>query len=307
MHIHGPEETARLLPYPALADACAAMLLARAAGRAQAPQRLHLSLANGGTLLVMPASDERLAMTKLVTVHPANPDRSLPTIQGEVVVMDAATGERLGILDGPTLTARRTASVSLLAARLLAGGRARRGPLLLVGAGIQARGHLEAFHHGLGTEKVMICSRTRASAERLAAHARTLGMKAEVLDSPGAGLDCSDMKRAGMVVTATTSVEPVLPESVPEGVFIAAIGAFRPHMAELPAALLRAARVVIDTEGALTEAGELVQGGLGRDDVELLEDLLDAQPETDTTVVFKGTGHALFDLAAARLAFAPGQ
>ena len=59
-------------------------------------------------------------MTKLVTVHPENARSGLPTIQGEVVVMEAGTGMRLGILDGSVVTARRTAALSLLAARELA-------------------------------------------------------------------------------------------------------------------------------------------------------------------------------------------
>lgn len=68
----------------------------------------------------MPAMDEDLTITKLVTVHRSNAERDLPTIQGEVVVIRTETGGRLGILDGATVTARRTAALSLLAAKELA-------------------------------------------------------------------------------------------------------------------------------------------------------------------------------------------
>lgn len=300
MRTHTPTQTAALLPYAPLAEACANILRAKKAEAATAPERLHLSLPNGGVLLVMPASDRQLAITKLVTVHAENPALGLPTIQGEIVVMDAATGERLGILDGPALTARRTAAVSLLAAQLLAGEEAKRGPLLMIGAGAQARGHIEAFREGLGVSEVLICSRTRASAEHLAEHAEILGMRARILKRAE-----DEISGAGMVVTATTSVEPVLPEKVPAGLFIAAIGAYRPHMAEVPEPLMRSARVVADTAGALTEGGDIVRAGLGAAEVELLENLLDApktQERETRPVVFKGTGHALFDLAAAKLA-----
>ncbi|MBA2512025.1 MAG: delta(1)-pyrroline-2-carboxylate reductase family protein, partial [Rubrobacteraceae bacterium] len=118
--IFGAEETASRLPYAALADAIREVVLARSSGGVQAPPRLALPLPEGGVLLVMPASDAEIAITKLVTVHPGNAGRGLPTIQGEVVVMEAATGERLGLLDGATVTARRTAALSLLAARELA-------------------------------------------------------------------------------------------------------------------------------------------------------------------------------------------
>ena len=201
----------------------------------------------------MPASDGEIAITKLVTVHPENAGRGLPTIQGEVVVMEAATGTRLGLLDGATVTARRTAALSLLAAKELAPH--PEGPLLIVGAGTQARAHLEAFHEGLGVSRVFLVSRTRERATTLAERAATLGMEARVVDSPEQALD-----KAKLVVTATTSREPVLPEKVSADVFIAAVGAFEPEAAELPAGLVSGSSIVVDTlEGARQEAGDLIQ------------------------------------------------
>ena len=64
------EETAALLPYPALADSIRDVALARPSGTVQAPPRLALPLPDRAVLLVMPASDRDLAITKLVTVHP---------------------------------------------------------------------------------------------------------------------------------------------------------------------------------------------------------------------------------------------
>ena len=86
----------------------------------QVPQRLVQPLPGGGSLFVMPALDGRIAITKLITFTPANAGTRRPAIQGDVVVFDVATGERMLILDGPTVTARRTAAVSLLAAQCLA-------------------------------------------------------------------------------------------------------------------------------------------------------------------------------------------
>ncbi|MFX8063453.1 hypothetical protein ABTK67_19015, partial [Acinetobacter baumannii] len=83
------------------------------------PARLVMPVPGPGSLLLMPASNADIAITKMITVHPHNPARSLPAIHGEVVVMDAQTGVRRLLLDGPTVTAHRTAAVSLLAARLL--------------------------------------------------------------------------------------------------------------------------------------------------------------------------------------------
>ena len=171
--------TEALLPYPALADVLREMLVSKRSGAANAPSRLAVPLGGGASLLVMPAADADVAVTKLVTVHPGNAARGLPTIRGEVVVMRTETGERLGILDGAAVTARRTAALSLLAARALAPR--PDGALCILGAGTQARSHLEAFHEGLGTQKMFVSSRGEEKARALADHARELGMEASVV------------------------------------------------------------------------------------------------------------------------------
>jgi ornithine cyclodeaminase len=301
VEILGAEETASRLPYPELADAIREVALARSSGTVRAPPRLALPLAEGGILLVMPASDAEISITKLVTVHPQNAGRGLPTIQGEVVVMEAATGSRLGLLDGAVVTARRTAALSMLAARELAPR--PDGPLLVVGAGTQGRSHLEAFREGLGVSKVFVCSRTTESAAALAEHAAGLGMDARVVARPEDALG-----EAPLLVTATTSREPVLPEGVREDAFVAAVGSFEPEAAELPPALISRATVVVDTtEGAREEAGDLLQaesaGAFRWKGTAALEDALRWPERPGGMVVFESVGHALWDLAAARTAF----
>lgn len=113
----------------------------------------------------MPASDSQLAITKRITWVVNSPSRGLPAIQGEVMVFDALDGRWLHLLDGPTVTAHRTAAVSLLAAQHLAPDPQSR--LLLVGAGVQARAHLHAFVQVLGVKEVWVASRTRASVEKV--------------------------------------------------------------------------------------------------------------------------------------------
>ncbi|HEV2091800.1 MAG TPA: delta(1)-pyrroline-2-carboxylate reductase family protein [Rubrobacter sp.] len=301
--IFDAEETAARLPYPDLADSIREVALARSSGVVQAPPRLVLPLPPkpGAVLLVMPASDHDIAITKLVTVHPENAGRGLPTIQGEVVVMEASTGRRLGILDGATVTARRTAALSLLAARELAPR--PEGPLLVVGAGAQGRSHLEAFREGLGVSRVFVSARTPESAEALAAHAERLGMEAAVVAAPEEAL-----AEAGLVVTATTSREPVLPDAVAEGTFVAAVGSFEPEAAELPPGLVSDSTVVVDTmEGAEEEAGDLIRaektGAFRWSDATELEEVLRGRERPSGTVIFKSVGHSLWDLAAARTAF----
>lgn len=291
------EATAQALPYGPLIDALHAMLLRKQAGRTRSPERLAVPL-NGGTLLAMPACDDEYASTKLVTVHPGNPARGLPTLLGEVLLMRADTGERLLMLDGPTLTGRRTAALSVLATRLLAPK--ARGPLLIVGAGAQGRVHLEAYAQAMGVREVFVASRTQAAAESLAAHGRRLGLDARAVPSAD-----ETLPDAGIIVTATTSSAPVFADRVAEESFVAAVGAYRPDMCELPPTLvLRAAVHVDDLAGARHEAGDLLQAGIDWERVTPLEDVAAgaARAPSHGPIVFKSVGQALWDLAAARLA-----
>lgn len=303
MQVFSPEQTAALLPYPQLAAAIGTYLALRRDGEVTVPERIAVPLNEGGVLLTMPATDTRITMTKLVTVHPNNSVHNLPTIQGEVVVMSATTGERYGILDGATVTGRRTAALSLLGANMLAPN--NHGPLLVVGAGTQARSHVEAFIAGQGVTEVLCCSRTPRNAENLAAFAESLGAVASVVETPEEARD-----RATLIATTTTATNPVINWELDDGVFLAAVGAFTPAMTELSPATLGAANlVVVDTlESIQAEAGDFLNaveaGALAWSNVHELDQYL--TPATHAgAVIFKSVGHALFDLAAAHAAFPP--
>lgn len=67
------------------------------------------------------------------------------------------------------------------------------------------------------------------------------------------------VESATLIVTATTSTEPVLPEDMCEDAFVATVASFTPVAAEIPAALAARSTVVVDTvEGAEEEAGDLL-------------------------------------------------
>jgi 1-piperideine-2-carboxylate/1-pyrroline-2-carboxylate reductase [NAD(P)H] len=300
-HLLDASQTAARLPFTALAMQIREVL---ADTRVTVPERLVQPLAGGGSLFVMPATDGRIAITKLITFTPANAGTQRPAIQGDVVVFDVATGERRIIMDGPTVTARRTAAVSLLAAQLLAPNPS--GPLLIVGAGAQGRAHLEAFAHGLAVKEVVIASRTAASAQDLAAYARTLGLRASVAADPNAALaDCP------LVVTCTPASGVVLSALPRDDAFIAAVGAFTPEMVELSPGLCRhcAAQgtIVLDTADALHEAGDLLQAGLDLRTFPALDEIVTGEVEAGGgPVLFKSCGWAGWDLAAARTALPEG-
>ncbi len=294
-----PARTAARLPWALLVEEIIRLLND---GSVQVPPRLVLALPGGSSLFVMPALDAHTAITKLITFTPTNAGRGLATIQGDVVVFDVATGQRQLVLDGPTVTARRTAAVSLLAAQRLAPR--PQGPLLIVGAGVQGLAHLEAFAEGLEIREVFIASRGAAGALALAQHAQALGLKARVVPDPDAALaDCP------ITVTCTPAHGVALGALPRRDAFIAAVGAFTPQMVELSLQLCRHVvshgTVVVDTPDAVHEAGDLLQAGLDVASFASLADVIRNQvlPATGP-VLFKSCGWAGWDLAAARTALA---
>lgn len=296
--------TAAALPHPALADAIEALLRD---DTVTVPPRLIQPLPAGGSLFVMPATDAAVAITKLITFVADNPAHGRPAIQGDIVVFDARDGRRRLLLDGPTVTARRTAAVSLVAARRLA--RHPEGPLLIIGAGVQGRSHLEAFATGLGVRSVRIASRSRASADALVRHAQALGLDAQRVDDADAALaDCP------LVVSCTSAQAVALRARPRPDAFVAAVGAFTPRMVEWAPDVCRhlaaTGTLVVDTRDADHEAGDLLQAGL---DVTALPTLADVVRDTpacrrarrdDGPVFFKSCGWAGWDLAAARCVLA---
>jgi len=307
-----PAQTATALPYARLASEIEALLKDSSV---QVPPRIVQSLHGGGSLFVMPAADSRVAITKLISFIPSNPARGLPTIQGNIVVFDVLTGQRLCLLDGPTVTARRTAAVSLLAAQKMAPNRSdsNPGPLLIVGAGVQGRAHLQAFQAGLGVQEVGIASRSPASVQALVQHAQSLGMRACGVEQPNAAL--ADFS---LVVSATPAQAVVLTSHPRADAFVAAVGAFNPRMVEWSGEvcqhLARTGTLVVDTRDADHEAGDLLQAGVAVSALPTLADVvlqteLWTQRSTDARhsagpVFFKSCGWAGWDLAAARCVLA---
>ncbi|RAG13540.1 delta(1)-pyrroline-2-carboxylate reductase family protein, partial [Burkholderia multivorans] len=135
-------DTAALLDYPALLATLTRTVADYAAGEIVSPERLVVPLQAGGVMLSMPSSAHDLAIHKLVNVCPGNAARGLPTILGQVIACDATTGEMRFVLDGPTVTGRRTAAVTALGVQALHGTPRE---ILLIGTGKQAANHAEAF------------------------------------------------------------------------------------------------------------------------------------------------------------------
>jgi 1-piperideine-2-carboxylate/1-pyrroline-2-carboxylate reductase [NAD(P)H] len=301
MQILNARQTAHALPYARLVPAIAHAAQQLAHGDINAPERQVIALDSGGVLLCMPAIGTDIGVTKLITVHGNNAQYGLPAIQGEVIVFDSASGRRLALLDGPTVTARRTAAVTLLGIQHLAP--VRPASALLIGTGVQAAAHAHALIDFFGIRDLRIASRNAAHAQAFCAALAT--QHPHVVATPVVAADLpAQCQNVDVVIALTTSQSPVIPAQLPPRTLAIGVGAFKPEMAEFPAQLLHARPIVVDhMAGAQHEAGDLIRANIDWGTVrDLARVLTHGMGGTDVTPVLKTVGHAAWDLAAARVA-----
>ncbi|WP_031409541.1 bifunctional Delta(1)-pyrroline-2-carboxylate/Delta(1)-piperideine-2-carboxylate reductase [Thiomonas sp. FB-Cd] len=286
--------TAQLLDFSGLMDAVEQAARELEAGTICSPPRLAVPLSDSGVMLSMPATARDIGVHKLSNVQPANARVALPVIQGIVTVCDAPTGRLLCVLDGPALTGRRTAAVSLVAIRRLLGHAPCE--VLLYGTGAQARFHLQALSEVYPRARVWVCGRDPARTVAFCEAAHDL--RADVSPCPACIPDGVDA-----VITLTTSEQPVYNEPARVGRVIVGVGAFRPEMAEIGAATLGGSEAFADDPaGALHEAGDFLRAAVDWSAVMSLGRMLDEPVRNDRPAVFKSVGTAAWDLAAARVA-----
>jgi 1-piperideine-2-carboxylate/1-pyrroline-2-carboxylate reductase [NAD(P)H] len=301
MHILDRDQTAHALPYSKLVPALAQAARELASGTIIAPERQVVPIDAASVLLSMPAIGADISVTKLITVHANNARHKLPAIQGEVVVFDTATGRRLALLDGPTVTARRTAAMTLLGIETLA--RKKPASVLIIGTGTQAVAHADALVEHFGVARFRIAGRTRAGAE---AFASALMQRHPQLDVQPLAAEAlrQDVPESDVIIALTTSAVPVIPANIPPDTLAIGVGAFKPNMAEFPPELLHVRQIIVDDlDGAKHEAGDLIQANVDWTGVAALADILTGKvPRSALTPVFKTVGQAAWDLAAARVA-----
>ena len=281
---------------------------------AEVPVRHHHTIENptgqaegaDATLLLMPAWERgRHIGVKMVTVFPSNAERSLPAVMGVYLLVDGKTGAPQALIDGPSLTLKRTAAASALASGYLSRPDSER--LLMVGTGALAP-HLIMAHASvrpIGT--VLIWGRNPERAAALAKRLRHQGLRVAHTEELEAAV-----KGADIISCATLSPDPLVQGAwLQPGQHLDLVGGFTPAMRETDDNAIGRARIFVDTrDGACKEAGDIVQpleSGL-IDASDIAGDLFDlARGEragrrfyTQITL-FKSVGTALEDLAAAQL------
>ena len=310
MLVLGYDEVTQALPMADCIEAMADALAAHARGEVFQPLRsVAMPPGAGGFFGLMPAQrggDHGAYSLKSLIVVPDNPKRGLDSHQGTVTLFDGETGIPTALLSASAITAIRTAAVSALATRLLSREDSRE--LAVLGAGVQARSHLQALPLVRDFERIRVYSRTPEHVQQLASE---VDGAAEVADSAEAAV-----RGADVVVTATNSREPVLRrEWLAEGAHVNAVGASMPSARELDTETFAACSVFPDNRVSLeNEAGEFQQAlgegaipGLGHVRAELGEVAAGMHPgrtaEGELTL-FRSLGLGIEDLAAAQTAVA---
>jgi alanine dehydrogenase len=251
-----------------------------------APKRVSLEY-RGSWIGAMPAAGLGYVAVKVVGVYPRNPSRGLPLVRGVLSLFDGDTGEELLRVDAAAPTGWRTAAASALALRLM--GFSGGGTLGIIGAGVQATYHAAVLTTIFSFERLLVYSRTREKANKLAAKfGGEAASSLEVL-----------LESSNVVVAATTSTRPVVHGSrLAPGTFVVSVGAPRP-VKELDGQTVKRARcIVVDTvEGALSETDDVK----GAEELVELRELVRGSKRCKhgEVRVYKSVGTALLDLAVA--------
>lgn len=305
------QETAALLPFDRLIEA----LRVGFSEGCEVPVRHHHTIDVPGeaaaTLLLMPSwhragRSSRYLGIKIVTVFPGNSMRHLPGLTSSYILYDAQTGLQLAMLDGNTITSRRTAAASALAAHYLA--RKDASKLLVLGAGRVASLIPDAYRAVRPLERVAIWNVNRAKAETLAESVDASGIAAEVVDDLEKAVAESDMISAATLATAPL----IRGKWIRPGTHLDLIGSFTPTMREVDDETICQASVFVDTSEALHEAGDLVQpmkAGLFEakqirsDLAALCRTNQSARMNEGEITLYKAVGTALADLVAATMVY----
>jgi len=263
-----------------------------------------------GRITSMPGfltEDKALGM-KVVTYFQDNPKNNLPAILATIMLFSAETGKIIATMDGSYITAIRTACASAMATKALANP--QNGVLGILGAGVQARTHIQALTRVRKIEKIKLYSPSGASAA---------AVKKEMKSQVKCAIDVANsaeeaVRGADLVVTATTAKEPILRSAwLKPGVHINAVGSHRPDLREIDGATLARAKIIVDSRDAImAECGDILlalkeksiaENAIHAEIGEVLAKVKPGRTNQNEITLYKSVGIAIQDVAAANLVY----
>lgn len=303
------DEVVSLLPMKECIPLMHEALVSLAEGRLHQPLRAVVRPPDAaGVMGLMPAYSSGAQPAfglKAICVFNSNAAQGKDSHQGAVLLFSGESGELLSVINASAVTAVRTAAVSGVATRALA--REDAGDLSIIGAGVQARSHIEAMAEVREIRRCRVASRTGERARQLADElSGSYTFPIEAVETVEAAL-----RGADLIVTATNAVEALVRrEWISEGAHLNAVGACTPNAREMDAATVAASRLFVDSvESAVNESGDYLravrEGIIGPEHIraELGEVLKGSRPGRTSAgeiTLFKSLGLAVEDLAAAR-------
>lgn len=292
------DDVAQCLDLVALRGHLVKAFIAFTNGAASVPARVAAQ-SPAGMLAAMPGFVDGVGFgLKAVSVFAGNDATVMPSHQGVIALFDPTNGAPLVVMDASLITEVRTSLSAAMAVDL--GARADATTLAIVGAGALGNEHMRVLQGVRQWSDVRIASRNGVRAEALAAnHPNARAVGSFELAARGADVVC----------LCTDAEAPVIEHDwLASGAHVSSVG----RGAELPPATVAAAMadgvVLVEWRGAALNAppagSHELQGHDAARMVELGEVLAGravARHDETSITVYKSTGHAIEDLAAARL------
>ncbi len=303
MLILSDADIAGLLSLNQIIAAVEEAIVAQEKGFAKVPQRIHINH-GASTMLCMPSLEQHYFGTKLVSVVPENKNKNLPVTNGAMLLNETSTGLPMALINASKLTAFRTGALGAIGVRHMTP--ADETTFGLIGCGVQGL-HQAVFVCAVRKiSKVYFLDRSSEKSELLVSF---LKLHQPHVETESCSTPKELVKKTNIVIAATTSAIPVLPDD-PEllkGKHFISIGSYKPSMQELPDSVYQlAGQLAIDSEFARHEVGDIVnpiaKGILKEVDVFTIGKIITGERaiNVNETTVYKSAGMALFDLFVAK-------
>ena len=291
-------DVAQCLDVSALRERLTQAFIAFSEGTTSVPPRMA-AVAAGGLLAAMPGFVPDVGFgLKAVTVFAGNHGTDIPSHQGLIALFDPSNGSPLAVMDASLITEVRTALSAAIGVDL--GARRDAASLAVIGAGALGREHMRVLQGIRLWTDIRVASRTHANAEAIAA--QHPGSRAVVTFEEA-------VRGADVVCLCTDAADSVIEHAwLAPGVHVSSVG----RGAEIPAETLRAAMadgvVIVEWSGAALNAppagAHELQGHDPSAMVELgqiLSGRAVGRKSDESITVYKSTGHAMEDMAAAKV------
>jgi ornithine cyclodeaminase/alanine dehydrogenase-like protein (mu-crystallin family) len=180
----------------------------------------------------------------------------------------------------------------------------------ILGAGVQARAHIQALSCVRKLERIKVYSPSGTSAAHIKRDLEAqIAATIEISSSAEQAVRDSDL-----VLTVSTAKEPIIkPEWVKPGAHINAVGSHRPDLREIDSATLARARIVVDShEAVMAECGDILlalkenaitEKNIDAEIGEVLAGSKTGRSSPEEITLYKSVGVAIQDIATANLVY----